>query len=137
MAREDSQVSPRPRVLLVDDEPELRELLRRYLTGVPFDPEIAEDGAEALRLYREAKSAGRAYSLFVLDASMPDMSGFEVGQALRAEDETVKIAYLTGIDDAEAHWQADSIGVVGYWKKPDDLPRLKELICAAVGCDPE
>lgn len=127
----------RPRVLLADDEPELRGLLGMYLKGVPFDSEIASDGEEALRLFAAAKSEGRPYSLIVLDASMPDMSGFEVGQRIRAVDTTVRVAYLTGIDEPEAHWQADSIGVVGYWKKPDDLPRLKELICSAVGCDPE
>lgn len=124
-------------MLLADDDPGLRELLARYLTGVPFDADLACDGAEALRLFRAAKGEGRAYSLVVLDASMPDLSGFEAGRSIRAEDDAVKVAYLTGIDDPEAHWQTDSISVVGYWKKPDDLPRLKELICAAVDCAPE
>lgn len=118
----------RCRVLLADDDPDLRELLERALRDAAFEFEIARGGEGALRRFRYAVSEGKRFDMVVLDVSMPDKDGFEVGREIRVQDEDVPIIYLSGIDDPQSAFEAQQVGAIRYLKKPDDLTELRSVI---------
>ncbi len=73
-----SSLSGRGRILVAEDEPELRELIRRYLEEEGFEVLTAQDGVQALEL------VGKEVDLVVLDLLMPNLDGLEVVRRLRA-----------------------------------------------------
>ena len=87
------------RILIVEDDPDVLEILRLMLEGEGHTVVTAEHGREALK----ATARGKPFDLIVMDISMPEMSGIEVGQALRADEKTADmlIAIHTGLDE---HW---------------------------------
>ncbi|MCX5731743.1 MAG: response regulator, partial [Deltaproteobacteria bacterium] len=82
------------RILVVDDEPEIRTLLERTLTAHNFEVDTAPDGEEAL-----ARVAARPPALVLLDAMLPRIHGFEVARRLRADPRTreVPVIMMTAI----------------------------------------
>src|SRR5271169_2673739 len=82
-------VAARPRVLLVEDEADIRELIRYSLVQGGFEVEEASDGAVALEKLREF-----APDLIVLDLMLPGMLGLELCQRLRARTDTVHLPIL-------------------------------------------
>ena len=85
------------RILIVEDDPDVLEVLRLMLEGEGHVVVTAEHGRAALK----ATARGKPFDLIVMDISMPEMSGIEVGQALRADEKTadVLIAIHTGLDE--------------------------------------
>ncbi len=81
------------RILLVEDEPAVRELARRLLTDAGYDVTVAADGAEALEYY---EACGDNIQLIVTDLVMPGMSGRELVQRLRAEGAAARVLYMSG-----------------------------------------
>ena len=69
------------RILVIDDEPDVREMLQFLLEEEGFQVETAPDGTSGI-----AKLAGRDYDLVLLDLMLPDLSGMEVLQRIRRED---------------------------------------------------
>ena len=102
------------RILLVDDEPALRELLRATFEGADVTVEEAESGLEA-----EAQIRRRTPDVIVLDLRMPGMSGAELCRRLKAEPRTrgIPIVLLTGADDEEAR-RAKRAGAAALVRKP-------------------
>jgi two-component system cell cycle sensor histidine kinase/response regulator CckA len=85
-----------PRVLVVDDEASILAFAERALTGAGYEVVVASDGPEALRLLEAQR---RPFDLFVVDVSMPQMRGDELGRRLRQRDADVKVLYFTGYAD--------------------------------------
>lgn len=81
--------TPRPRVLLADDDPSLREVVRYALVRAGFDVVEAADGRDALR-----KAGERPVDLVVLDVTMPELDGLEVCRELRKKG-NVPIVFLS------------------------------------------
>jgi len=81
------------RILVADDDPALRDALRRALRLEGYDVEVAADGAEAL-----AAVATGSPDLVVLDVAMPNVDGLEVAQRVRREGNRVPILMLTARD---------------------------------------
>ena len=79
------------RVMVVDDEPAVRELLRDILVSLGHEPEIFPSGGEALERY-----APGLFDLVFTDLGMPGMTGWELSRAIRARDADVAIAMITG-----------------------------------------
>ncbi len=77
------QAPSKPRVLVVDDEARIREIVQGYLEADGFEVDLAGDGIEALRLARE-----RRPDVVILDVTMPGLDGIEVLRRLRAESPT-------------------------------------------------
>lgn len=110
---------PRTSVLLVDDEPALREAVTRALRLQDYDVTAAHDGASALD-----ELADRAFDLVVLDVSMPRPDGLEVCRRLRSVGDRTPVLMLTardGIDDRVAGLDA---GADDYLVKPFALREL-------------
>jgi two-component system KDP operon response regulator KdpE len=114
------------RVLVVDDEPELRRVLMTTLSTLGFIVAGAESGEAALDRVRENK-----FDLILLDFNMPGLNGLETCRALRAGSE-VSILMLTVRDWAEDKIQALDAGADGYVTKPFDVNELLARIRAAL-----
>src|SRR5579862_5080528 len=106
------------RILVVDDEPELRRVLRSTLSALGFVVADAETGETALERVREEK-----FDLILLDVNMPGLNGLETCRALRARSD-VSILMLTVRDRAEDKIEALDAGADGYVTKPFDVNEL-------------
>jgi DNA-binding response OmpR family regulator len=121
------------RILVVDDEPEIRTLLERTLTAHGFEVDTAPDGEEAL-----ARVAARPPALVLLDAMLPRIHGFEVARRLRADPRTreVPVVMMTAIYRGWRFAQdaREAYGAEDYIEKPfrlDDLVRRVESVLEA------
>ena len=121
------------RVLVVDDEPEIRNLLERTLSARGFTVETAPDGEEAL-----ARVAARRPALVLLDAMLPRIHGFEVARRLRADPRTrdVPVVMMTAVYRGWRFAQdaREAYGAEDYIEKPfrlDDVVRRIDLVLEA------
>ena len=104
-------------VLVVDDDPAIREAVRDVLVGEGMEVDTAADGLEAL-----AKARERRPRLVLLDMRMPRMDGWRFAQALRESGLQVPVVVMTAAADAR-RWAAE-IGAVGLIEKPFAMSEL-------------
>jgi DNA-binding response OmpR family regulator len=104
-------------VLVVDDDPGIREIVALVLDGEGYAVLTADNGAEALRVV-----AQRQPGCLLLDMRMPVLDGWGVARELKARGSAVPIVVMTAATDARA-WAAE-IGAAAYLAKPFDLDRL-------------
>ncbi len=114
------------RILVVDDEPHLRRVLRSTLSSLGFIVADADTGEAALERVREEK-----FDLILLDINMPGLSGLETCRAIRARSD-VGILMLTVRDRAEDKIEALDAGADGYVTKPFDVNELLARIRATL-----
>jgi len=110
--------SDRCKLLVVDDNPQNRELLLRRLTGSGYQVEVAEGGAEALEKINQAH-----YDLVLLDQVMPGMSGLDLLRLLRATHSSseLPVIMVSALNDSEVIVDAFDLGANDYVVKPIDL----------------
>ena len=122
-------------ILIVEDEKDMTNLLRRVLTEEGYTVEIAETGAEALQ-----KVEDNQFYLAILDIRLPDISGMEVLRTLSERQPQIPVVVLTGYPSRETAEEARQLGVKEYITKPLDLEQLKEVVREIVeeyiGCLP-
>lgn len=106
------------RVLVADDEREIRELVKKYLERELYSVDTASNGEEALRLFELNK-----YNLVVLDLMMPYVDGIEVCRRIR-EKSNVPILMLTAKDEEMDKIVGLSIGADDYMTKPFSIHEL-------------
>ena len=115
------------RILVVDDEPAVRDALRRALALEGYEVELRADGREALRLL-----AGAAPDAIVLDLLMPEVDGLEVCRRLRAAGDDTPILILTARDAVGDRVTGLDAGADDYLVKPfaleELLARLRALL---------
>ncbi|MQA11579.1 MAG: response regulator [Pseudonocardiaceae bacterium] len=100
------------RVLVVDDDPTMRDVVRRYLEAAGHEVRLASDGSEALRQFGE-----REPDLVVLDVMMPGIDGLEVCRRLR-EHSMVPVVLLTALGQEENRIAGLALGADDYVTKP-------------------
>ena len=114
------------RILVVEDEPKMGELIRRVLVSERHVADIAPDGVGALAL-----AAGEPYDVIVLDRMLPDMDGVEVLRLLRARGVATPVLMLTALDAVEHRVAGLDAGADDYLAKPfafaELLARLRAL----------
>jgi DNA-binding response OmpR family regulator len=108
------------KVLLVEDDTQISKSLSMSLSYSGFDVTTAESLAEAW-----AKFAERRYDILLLDVNLPDGTGIEICQKLRADGETVPILFLSARTDEETVVQSMNIGGDDYIRKPFGTEELK------------
>ena len=116
-----------PRVLVVDDEADLRELLELTLVGMGFDVDCAPDLASAGRLLE----AG-AYALCLTDMRLPDGDGLQLVAQINRRFPATPVAVITAYGSAENAVAALKAGAFDYLAKPVALDALRNLVRAAV-----
>ncbi len=114
------------RVLVVDDEPPIRKLLRMGLTAQGYQIVEAPNGKTALELLRESPD------LIILDLGLPDMQGHELLRTIRARNEAVPIVVLSSRSDEAGKVQALDCGADDYVTKPFGMDELLARIRAAL-----
>ncbi|MEI5099187.1 response regulator transcription factor [Streptomyces sp. PmtG] len=107
------------RILIVDDEPAVREALQRSLAFEGYATEVAVDGADALE-----KAAAHRPDLVVLDIQMPRMDGLTAARRLRATGSTTPILMLTARDTVGDRVSGLDAGADDYLVKPFELDEL-------------
>lgn len=113
-----------PRVLLVDDDPELRSMLEEYLSKAGFEVAVARNGVEALRLVARERP-----DLLLLDVAMPELGGFDVLKELRAGSR-LPVLMLTARDDHVDRVLGLELGADDYLTKPFNARELVARIHA-------
>lgn len=107
------------RLLIVDDEDNLRSMLRAALSHHGFEVTEAANGRDALRSIAEDRP-----DLVVLDVMMPELDGFEVCRRLRADGDTTPVLFLTAKDDTADKVRGLTLGGDDYLQKPFSLDEL-------------
>jgi DNA-binding response OmpR family regulator len=122
-------VSPlKPRVLIVEDDPDLLVVLRVNLTAMGVEPILAGDGRTAIsRIQAERPDA------VVLDVMLPGIDGWSVLEDLHAMGDPVPIVVCSAKKDIEDMERARELGATGYVVKPFDIDRLIDAVMEAVG----
>ena len=112
-------------ILLVDDEPNLREMLRQMLEMGGFDVIEAEDGLEALEKLEE-----RAPDVLVLDVMMPNLDGVSLCKQLRASAAfaDLPILMVSGKTQTRAVQEGLAAGANHYLRKPIDVAELLQSV---------
>lgn len=113
------------RLLVVDDEPNIRDLLASSLRFAGFDVMTASNGSSAYNLALEEQP-----DLIVLDVMMPDMDGFTVTRRLRTAGVTTPVLFLTARDDMRDKLQGLTVGGDDYVTKPFGLEEVVARIRA-------
>jgi two-component system, OmpR family, response regulator len=116
-----------PRVLVVDDEPNIRELVQVALKFHGCAVTSAATGSEALRL-----AATEQPDLIVLDVMLPDIDGFEVCRRLRASGDEVPIIFLTARDTTSESIRGLALGGDDYITKPFSVEALAARVRAVL-----
>jgi two-component system OmpR family response regulator len=123
----DADAGTQQRVLVVDDEPSITELVATVLRYEGFEVAVAADGWGALRGASEFRP-----DLVILDLMLPDHDGFEVHRRLRDRGIDVPVIFLTARDGTEDKIRGLTIGGVDYVTKPFSLEELVARIRAVL-----
>ncbi|HUK15746.1 MAG TPA: sigma-54 dependent transcriptional regulator [Bryobacteraceae bacterium] len=119
MSATQTSSGPRATILVVDDEPDIREGLELVLGDAGYAVESAGNGTEGLQ-----KMAAHGYDLVLLDLMMPDRSGMDVLSEVRERDRETPIFMITAYGSVEAAVQALKLGANDYFSKPWDNEKL-------------
>jgi len=111
------------RMLVVDDEYFVRDLLRDILDGENCDVCVAESGSEGLSMFREKEFDG-----VFTDVGMPGMSGWELAREIRQINKQIPIAVITGWGEAVGSHEKQEAGVDWVVAKPFTADRIAELV---------
>ena len=123
-----SMVEPRkPKVLVVDDEKILRDLLERAISSEGCEVLLATDCAGALEQLKQHQ-----LDLMLIDKNLPDGTGLDVIATLRGYDHLTPVIVMTGYSDTASAIQAVALDVFSYQCKPLDLEALKVEVASAL-----
>jgi len=121
------------RILVVDDEPSIRELLVKTLSLAEYDVDTAADGNTALSRLRDG---GIACDLAIVDLKMPGMDGLMLIRQLKKERPDLPVIIITGFSTEVSAIEAINLGVAGYLTKPFRVPQVLAAAAKALGVAP-
>jgi len=127
----------RPRILVVDDEPDVRNIVSKTLAMADYEVHTAIDGPSAMEQLRKTQ-----YDLLVTDLRMPGMDGLTlIREARRHSGDDLPVIIITAYSTEACAIEAINMGISGYLTKPFRLPRILSLAARALGepvpTDPE
>lgn len=109
-------------ILIVEDEPDIQELLCAYLRNAGYVPVAAGDGVAAVELFRSQK-----FDLVLLDIMLPKIDGFGVCELIRRQSQ-IPILMLTALDGEDEQLRGFGLNIDDYVTKPFSMPVLLEKI---------
>ena len=121
----------RARVLVVDDEEGIRDLLLKTLQLAEYEVDLAHDGSSALDRLRVG-----AYDLLITDLRMPGVDGLAVIEEARRLKADLPVIIITGYSTEASAIEAINLGVQGYLTKPFRVPRVLNAAAKALGETP-
>jgi DNA-binding NtrC family response regulator len=119
-----------PSVLVVDDDPEMRELLLDVLRNEGYEVAEAQDGTEAVLALR-----ARSFDVIVMDKNMPGPSGLDLLPGFRRVSPGARIIMMTAFGDVPSYMEAVEKGAVEFLFKPFRMEEMKAAITKALGMD--
>ena len=122
-------MTTKPRVLIADDDPDIRMLVRLRLERSGYTVIAASDGIEALKLAAESNP-----DIAILDVSMPGLSGVEVTRALRERQATLPVILLTAHAQESDVTEGANAGADAYVTKPFSPQELESRVRALTEC---
>ncbi len=111
------------RILVVDDEEDLRTLLNNVVAGAGYEVVTAEDGEEAIRKLKTSR-----FDVALLDIQMPNKSGIEVLKYIQKNAQHTKSIILTGYGDLKHAMEAREFGALDFISKPYKLEDVLSTI---------
>lgn len=125
----------KPKILIVDDDPEVQAALRLAFAGKPWQVDAVTVASVALSRHRKSP-----YDLLIVDKHLPDQDGVELIQQLRADRDRVRIVVLTGYGSAESAVQTLNLAVDAYLLKPfasvDVVETVEDVLARAPAASP-
>ncbi len=120
---------PESRLLIVEDDIDIANMLEIYFGGLHYEVDIASRGSEALEKTRQ-----RLPHLIVLDIMLPDIDGYEVCKTLRTQTRTshIPVIFLTQKDERSDKLQGLELGADDYITKPFDIEELRLRVYNAI-----
>jgi excisionase family DNA binding protein len=118
----------RPRVLVVDDEASIRDLLAKTLALAEYDVDVAPDGRAALERIRMYP-----YDLLIADLKMPGMDGLALIREAKRYKADLPVLIITGFSTEASAIEAVNLGVAGYLTKPFRVPQVLAAAAKALG----
>ncbi len=117
------------RLLVVEDDVDIANMLKIYFTGLQFEVDVANRGADALEKTKQVLP-----HLIVLDIMLPDIDGYEVCRNLRTNTRTshIPVIFLTQKDERSDKLQGLELGADDYITKPFDIEELKLRVTGAI-----
>lgn len=116
-----------PKILVVDDDQEMRRLLEDILTREGFHVTQAANGSEALRAIQEA-----SYQVIILDKIMTDLSGIEILPEIKRLRPEAQVILITAFGDRETCVEAMGKGATAYLAKPFGMSVLVQMVKKAL-----
>jgi len=118
--RHDQAAGAKPRILIVDDEPSMRDMLRIVMRRDGFDVEVAANGKEAIELLKRER-----IDLLLSDIRMPDVSGVDVLRAAKEVNRDIVAFMMTAFASTDSAVEAMRLGAVDYFTKPFNMDELR------------
>ncbi|HEY5617613.1 MAG TPA: response regulator [Vicinamibacterales bacterium] len=118
----------RPRVLVVDDEASIRDLLAKTLALAEYDVDTAADATTALSRLRTSE-----YDLLIADLRMPGMDGLTLIRQVKGMRAELPVIIITGFSNETSAIEAVNLGVAGYLRKPFRVPEVLAAAAKALG----
>ena len=112
-----------PQILIVEDDEEMRSLLKEFLEEEGFETEYARNGSDALR-----EIAEKPFDLIVTDIEMPGLTGLDILPEMKKLRPEASIIVMTSFANEEVYRRSLEKGASGYLEKPIHIKKLKALI---------
>ncbi len=117
------------KVLIMDDEKGVRELIRKILNNMGFDVDLAKDGEEAINKYRKAIDSEKSYDIVIMDLTIPGgMGGEEAVKELLKLDPDAKVVVSSGYSTDPIMSNYKDYGFKGCLSKPYNIDELSEVL---------
>lgn len=99
-------------ILVIEDDQEIRELIKQFLMTQQYSVEVASDGIEGMKQFNK-----QSFDLILLDVMMPNLNGFEVAKMIRSQS-NVPIILLTALEEEQDQLKGFDLGIDDYITKP-------------------
>ncbi|MES2462736.1 MAG: response regulator, partial [Armatimonadota bacterium] len=121
------------RILVIDDESNIRMMVKLALTHVGYDVETAADGYEGLERFGD----GAGWNLVLLDQRMPGMEGLDVLREMRRRTPDARILMITAFGTIDLATEAMTAGAADFLRKPFTVETLRSAVSAALAGQPD
>lgn len=115
------------KILVVDDELNIRDLLHTVLSRKGYEVLLADRGSKALEMYRREKP-----HIAILDLLMPGMNGIAVLEEIRKRDPILPVIILTGVGNEALEKRARELGIIEFLEKSFSLHQLGQALSTAL-----
>jgi DNA-binding response OmpR family regulator len=112
------------KILLVEDDPNLGQILREYLDLKGYDTDLARDGEQAFRVFQQNQKEDSSYDICLLDVMLPKKDGFSLAKEIRMVNKNIPIIFLTAKSMKEDTLEGFRAGADDYMTKPFSMEEL-------------